>query len=208
MAVFAGDTVKIWFRGTCFLQRIIFDLSYRVNVGNAGVTTNAALNELLNEVFGAGANGIVPQYLACLPPQYIMDEIRAQVIKPVRSAYTSQGVPAATVGTHAGAATVACDSATINRRTAGAGRDQVSVLKVGPCPDGASAAGQLTPAYQALLGILGTASIKALLLPVSTIQLTSCILKPDGTTNNRDLVGFHIGTTSRVMTRRVVGRGE
>jgi len=208
MAVIAGDSVAIHFLGRCFGQRTVLTNTYRCTVGNAGLTTAQVLNELLNEVvLAGGANEILGQYRACLPPQWSLEETRAQVLAPVRSAFTSQGF-VGFPGTNANAATVASDAAAITRRTALAGRRQISTLKIGPVPDAASAAGLLTGAYGLLLQTLGTATIKPLLLPISTCQFIPTILTALGTHDGRDLTNFFIGTTSRVNRRRTVGVGE
>lgn len=207
MAVAAGDTIRLTFRGLCFGQRIIVDYGYRVTVGNAGLTTAQVLNELNTQVFAGGGNDIMANYLLCLPPQYQALEIRSQVIKPVRSAYQSQ-VLVGIVGTNANASTVACDSGALTRRTALAGRNQVSVLKIGPLPDASSAAGLLTAGARGQIAVWGVDTIKPLLLPVSTVQLVSTILDPLGFSTGRDLTNIFVQAESRVMTRRVVGRGE
>lgn len=207
MAINAGDTLRLTFLGTCFGQRIMLDLSYRCTVGN-GTATPTLLTELINATApGApAATEIGTSYLACLPPQYTLNEMRAQVLTPTRSAFTSVGF-VGTVGTNVNPATVSADSAAITRRTLLAGRNQLSVLKIGPAPDGASAAGLITAAYTALLSTLGTRTIAGLAMPVSTAQYVPTILGPTGLSTGRDLVGFFIGTESRVMRRRVVGRG-
>lgn len=206
MPVTAGDTMRLTLLGTCFSQRIFLDLSYRCTVGNAGVSTQAVLDETLTQAIAGGANDVVVRYLACLPPQYTLNELRAQIIKPTRSAFRSL-LPVGSVGTNANAATVACDSAALVRRTALSGRTQVSTLKIGPVPDGGSAAGLLTVPYTNTLGLYGPDTIKTLLLPVTTVQWVSTILDSAGLASSRDLVNFVIKPESRVMRRRVVGRG-
>lgn len=207
MAVLAGDTIRLWFRGLCFGQRIIFDLSYRVTVGNTILATNVVLNELNTQVIAGGGNDIVANYLLCLPPQYSMSEIRSQVIKPTRSVFVSNNL-VGIVGTNANPATVACDSGALLRRTLLAGRNQVSVLKYGPLPDASSAAGLLTNAAKGQIAVSGIDTIKPLLLPISTVQMIPTILDRNGLASNRDLVSIKVEDESRVMRRRVVGRGE
>lgn len=207
MPVSADDTMRLTFRGTCFSQRIILDLSYRCTVGNGLLTTAQVLDETLTQVVGGGVNDIKTNYLACLPPQYTLNEVRAQIIRPVRSAFRSI-IPVGFVGTNVNPATVACDSAAITRRTNLSGRNQISTLKIGPVPDGGSAAGLLTAGYTALAAALMADTIKTLVLPISTVQWVATILNSAGFATLRDLVNGVVGTSSRVMTRRVVGRGE
>lgn len=207
MPVSPGDTMKLTFRGTCFGQRIIYDLAYECTVGNAVMTTGQVLQETINQVTAVGANNILTNLRNAMPPQWSLDEIRAQIISPQRSAFLSNGF-AGFVGLNVGAATAAARQGAITRRTDFSGRNQISTLKVGPIPDNASAAGLLTVPYQTLLGLMGTDSIKGLLLPVSTVQWVSTILSPSGLSLGRRLSNFFIQPQSRVLVRRVVGRGE
>jgi hypothetical protein len=208
MAIFAGDTVRVQLRGRCFGQRIICTWGYRVSVGNGEITTRNALIAINGVIGGAGAATPLTTYLACLPAQYVFDEVRSQVVSPVKSAFQDFTFEPPQAGTHAGAATVSCDSAAVVRRTVLAGRNQVSTLKVGPCPDNASAAGLLTPAYAALIAAFGSATITGFVVGVTQIALIPTLLTPLGAANGRDLESIHVGLTSRVMRRRVVGIGE
>lgn len=208
MPVLVGDSVELQWIGSCFAQTIRMNLTYRCAVQNVGRTTGQTLQELLTTVNGAGANAITPQYLACLPPQYSLLETRAQVIRPTRSAYTSQVFVGGTPGTHASPATVANDSAAVTRRTALAGRRQVSTLKVGPVPDAVSAAGLLVAAYKVLLEAFAGRTTITILNPVGTEQFIPTILTATGFPDGRDLETFRIGDQSRVQRRRTVGLGE
>lgn len=207
MPINPSDTVLVQFIGSCFNQRIMLDLTYRCTVGSP-LPTPVLLNELANDVApgGPAANDIGTSYLACLPPQYNLLEIKTQVLRAVRSAYVSVGTPG-TVGTNANPATVACDSAAITRRTLLAGRNQVSTLKVGPCPDGASVAGLLTAAYSGLLSAFAARTLITQVMGVSTAQYVPTILDNTGAASGRDLISFFVQPESRVMRRRVVGRG-
>lgn len=207
MAVTAGDTIQITWLGRCFAQRIMLDLTYRVTVGNATLTTTQVLQELNSHIFVAGAGDMTTDYIALLPPSYSLEEIRSQVLRPVRQAFVPLGT-AGTVGTNANPATVASDAASIVRRTNLAGRRHVSTLKIGPVPDGGSAAGLLTVAYRTLLATFGQKTLNPIVLPVSTVQLIPTILTALGDADGRDLTTFLIPTTSRVNRRRTVGVGE
>lgn len=208
MPVLVGDSIELSFIGTCFGQTIRFINTYKCAVQNLARTTTTTLQELITQVSAGGANDIMASYLACLPPQYSLLKIRAQVVHPTRSAYTEQVFVGGTPGTHASPATVACDSASVWRRTALAGRRQVSTLKVGPVPDAVSAAGLLIAAYKALLTTFGADTIKPLVMPVGTEQFVATILTPGGANDGRDLISVGVGDQSRTMHRRVVGLGE
>lgn len=207
MPVNAGDTVHVTFEGLCFAQQIIYDFSYVVTVGNSTASTTAVLNELLSEMVQGGANDCLINYLSALPASYSLTAVRAQVIKPTRSAYVPQTF-IGKFGTNANPASVACDSMAITCRTPLAGRKQVSTVKIGPLPDALSAAGVITGPGLAIAALIGADRMKTLILPVSTCQFKPCILDKNGNYDGRDLATFLVARTSRVMTRRVVGRGK
>lgn len=208
MPVLVGDSIEVSWIGSCFGQKIVMVNTYKCAVQNLARTTAVTLQELLTVLNGAGASSITPQYLACLPPQYSLLETRAQVVHPTRQAYESQIFVGGTPGTHASPATVACDSAAVTRRTALAGRRQVSTIKVGPVPDAVSAAGLLVAAYKLILETFAGRTTLPQLNPVGTEQFVPTILTPLGANDGRDLISFRIGDQSRTMHRRVVGLGE
>lgn len=207
MPVEPDNTIKVTFRGRCFGQQIIMDLSYVCTVGPAAVSTEQELLNIADAVQVAPTD-IRTAYLACLPPEYTLDEIRAQVLFPQRSAYSSYFPIAGTAGTNANSATVSNDAAAITRRTAAAGRSQISTLKIGPAPDAVSTAGVLTNGYRTLLATLATRTL-SLVTTVSTGQYRPIILSaPVFAPSPRFLSSFRIGIFSRVNRRRTVGLGE
>lgn len=207
MPLAPDDLVRISFRGSCFGQRILMDLTYLTTVGVPGQPTDETLLSVLNAVQLAPTD-IRTAYLACLPPQYELNEIRAQRIFPVRDAYVSFFPVAGTVGTNANNATVSNDAAAITRRTALSGRDQVSTLKIGPAPDAVSVAGRLTAVYGGLLAALAALTITTVVDAVSTAQLAPVISNRTHFVGARFLRSFRIGLFSRVNRRRTVGIGE
>lgn len=207
MALLNNDIVQVTFRGTCFNQRILMVLNYLIN-GDFPVVNSIQtdLGLIRTAVLAGGVLDMQTPYLAALPPQYTLNEVRAQRIRATRSAFFSTVLVGA-VGTNVNPATVSCDSAGITRRTDVAGRNKVSSLKIGPCPDGASAAGQITGAYTALLNAVGSKSILAFTPPTSGSLVIPVVFHP--TTNTFDILNnFFVQPESRVMNRRVVGRGE
>lgn len=210
MAMLNGDRVQVTFRGTCFGQRILMVRMYQlIGAAPGAQTVRTDLQDINSAVAAAGVQDITTPYLACLPPQYTLQEIRSQRITPIRSAFEGLtigggGAP----GTNINAATVACDSAGIVVRAAEAGRAERGTVKVGPCPDGASVAGQLTAVYQGLLGTLGSKLVTAFAPVGWGGTLLAPILYQRSTNTSRIIQTFLIPTDSRVMRRRVVGRGE
>lgn len=205
MALLAGDWVQVSFIGACFNQVIelvrVVKCTQDFPIVN-NITTDLTL--IRTAVRAGGVADWETPYLAALPPQYQLNEVRTQRIWPARSAFF--GVAVANPGTNANAATVACDSAAITFRTDKGGRNQLSIVKVGPCPDGASAAGLITNAYRALLVTLATALGSPFTPPTSGCLMIPIV--PHVPTHTDDqITNFLIGTQSRVMSRRVVGRG-
>lgn len=207
MALQVDDVIRVDYRGTCYGQRIILTTGYRVTVNfTAGGSVSADLGLILNTIALGGVNDVPTFYLQCLQNAYTLEEVRAQVVFPIRSAYRSVFYAADNAGS-GGVGTVANDSAAITLRGPLAGRKNVSTKHIGPVPDSVSANGLLTNPYkvklQALINALGTTMTPAgnpgRCLPViinkfaaSTVQWTDA----------------RIGAQSRVQRRRTVGLGE
>lgn len=205
MPINPDDCIRCTFIGDCFGQQIVLDLAYFANVGSPA-PTQTILAEVV-DLLGPGVGTIQANYLDLLPPSYTMRERRAQLVAPTRSAFVSIATLAANVGTN-GAASVANDATAITRRTNNAGRSQVSTLKIGPAPDGASVAGQVTNAYRGLLIALGNSTLQTLILPVTGAQFTPTILNKNNQALGRILTSIRVGQFSRVNYRRTVGIGS
>lgn len=202
-----GDVVHVAWRGQCFGQRIILDQNYKI-LGDFPLADSFFQDALkiANLLLPGGAINVLTAYLAALPPQYTIDEIRIQKVSPApRTAYFSVGLGGAP-GTHADAATVANDAACITMRTQKAGRNQVANVHIGPVPDAVSAAGLLINAYKVILTALGTKLVTSGVPVGSGSIIAPTILHKAG---GDDLIQqFLIGPQSRVQRRRTVGVGE
>jgi len=207
MGLLNNDIVRVTYRGLCFGQRIILTNDYLM-IGDLNVVTTV-IEDLANiaTVIGTGgADNKTGRYLAALPPEYSMSDIRVQQIWPTRSAYWSQPTPA-TVGTNANSATVANDAAAITMRTPFSGRKHRGTKHIGPTPDAASAAGLLTNAYKLIMNGVGN-----MLLEVIQPAGTASFLKPG--IYNKPLnaltftINYVVGDQSRIQRRRTVGVGE
>ena len=207
MSLNLNDIVRVDYRGTCYGQRIILTTSYRVSVAfTAGGTISSDLGLILSTLGPGGVNDIPIVYLPCLQNAYTLDEMRAQVIAPVRSAYRSILFVADNAGT-GGAGTVANDSAAITLRGPLSGRQNVATKHIGPVPDSVSANGLLTNAYKAalqnLINGLGT-----LVTPVANPGRLRSVITPANATSFVEWTDARIGNQSRVQRRRTVGLGE
>lgn len=208
MGILAGDKIQVSFRGTCFGQRILMVRLYEaLGPGVGGNSIRQDLQNINSELAAGGGFDLVTPYLACLPPQYTLQEIRSQVISPIRSAYEGVAVVGG-AGTNVNPATVACDSAGIIVRTDLAGRKHRGTVKIGPIPDGASAAGLLTPAYKVLLTAVGSKLIQAFTPVGWGGTLVAPVMWDKVANTTRNLQTFLIPDDSRVMYRRIVGKGE
>lgn len=207
MGLLNNDVVQVTWIGSCFQQRILLTHTF-VILGdyNAATSVTQDLNDILNNIRIGGAFDKTTSYLACLPPQYALDAMRAQRIRAVRSSYVQQ-VVAAAPGTWAGAATVANDSAAITLRTANAGRNQRATKHIGPVADNMSAAGLLVVAAAPPLTSLGNALIQAF-APVGSGSVVTPVIFHRAS-NTWDVTDrFILGDQSRTQRRRTVGLGE
>ena len=204
------DIVQVAIRGRIFAQRVILTQHYVISQHLGVETTTADLQALLTRVGPAGAQSIFDPYLACLPPQYQAVEMRAQRLRPVRSAYAAIGV-AAFVGTHISNTGTTNVHSTILRRTDRSGRRQVSTLKIGPAPVGAVVDGLIVAPYKLILNTLASAMQAKIVVPApESFDATPIVFHPDlaGAASYDFLETFFIGDEGRVITRRTVGRGE
>jgi len=201
-----NNIIQVTLRGLSMGQRILLVRTY-VNFGAfpAG-TIDDNLQDIIDEVAAGGNGDLQTPYLDALPPEFSLTEIRAQVISPIRSAYSSQLFVAAP-GVWAGAATKPNGAAVITQRTAQAGRNQVANAHIGPLADNASVNGILTGAYKTALGALGSAMINEWgvgALPVTMVP----VIFHRATTTYDDIENFAVNDYARVMRRRTVGLGE
>lgn len=201
-----NDIIQVTLRGSCFGQQIILDHTYRIFGDFPALNSVPTDLDLINAALApGGVQNLVAPYLACLPPEYSLLELRSQRIFPTRSAYQQIAFIGA-VGTNAAAATVANDSAVITLRTALSGRSQVANKHIGPVPDAISAAGLIVNAYKVTLSSLGDKLVTSFTPPTSGSLVVPIIYHRATQTN--DLVNQYIlGIQSRVMRRRTVGVG-
>lgn len=207
MPVFLGDIIQVSWRGVYASQRIILTRSYRVDPGPIAVQpTQTTLTQINSALAVGGTNPITSSYLACLPVNYSLLEIRSQVIRPLRSAFFSNFFTGV-IGTNVtSTANVGNDSAAVNFRTANGGRNQVSVVKIGPVPSTSAVLGAFNAPYLTALSAFATAYSAAQTIAANSITITPIIAHPSGTFDA--ITNFTIGAFSRVIRRRTVGVGE
>lgn len=212
MAAAIGDIMQLSYRGTVAGQRIIMTRFYRCTApSDPGNTYQDDMQGVIIEATKVAAGSISQTYLACLPSSYTLNEVRAQIVKPVR--YVTVGVfQTAKVGTNTGSGNVTNLAGVITFRTGLAGRKQVSNVHIGPVPSDAPSAGVLEAAYRLVLD-----NLKGALLNILTPSgfdvgsWTPCIWhrKVPGPAISYDYIQSGVvQQTARTMSRRTVGRGE
>jgi hypothetical protein len=207
MAVPVESLVRVNWMGRCFGQRIVLTTGYKKTTGPVALTDEQEMNGIIDDLIVGGGVDLLTDYLACLPPEYAMEEVRAQVIHSTRTTAVQRVI--ATPGTHASSATVASDSACITLKGAFAGANRRSNKHIGPVPDAASAAGLITNAFTTKLNALGSALVSLVVLGGGeTYTPTVWHIDPFNAATTHTLNQWTVGTTSRVQRRRTVGLGE
>lgn len=207
MPLTVGDVVQLSFSGRVFNQRVLFTHNFRVSETQSSAPSWEILQDIA-EFFENDDNPLKSKYLACLPPQYVMNDVRAQVLYPLRLPYES--VPTGSPGTQTNATEVSNLAACFTLYSALTGRKQIAVSHVGPISptyanDGVWNSDVLTPLIDLADECTNTYAITA-----AQTTLVPVILHKGANQNPRtnDVVGFRIQNTVRTMRRRTVGRGE
>jgi len=206
MPVNPGDLVQLSWRGTCFNQRVLMVRNFRVTgSGGSPQPTGQTLAQIIDAVEpGTGSQPISDAYLACLTANYTLNAIRAQVVRPDRSAFVERSYNDAGTG---GAGTLSNTMGAITFRTANAGRNQVSTIKVGPLPAAFTIAGDVAAAGRAFLASLADFLQAPFVVNPPAITLSPIIWHAPGLTYDA-IINYTVQPQARVMVRRTVGRGE
>lgn len=205
MSLGVNDIISVDYKGRCFGQRIILTTKYIKSAGPEILPNADEVNLLIDDLIVGGGVDVLTDYMACLAPEYALEEIRAQRIYIARDAYVQRLV--ATPGTHASSATVANDSACITLRTDQAGRNDISNKHIGPIPDAVSVAGLLTAGYRTLLANLATKLLTPAVIGTGETW-RPIVTGPHPVYLATLLTTAIVGVQSRVQRRRTVGLGE
>jgi len=209
MPVQSQDIFQVNWVGSCFNQRIMLTHHYRVE-STAGLVDDLAASAALGVELTAGGGGDVMEsaYRACLPPDYELIRVDVQKIKSTR--YRKVSTVRGQAGTNANVAYQANVHAALQFVTDYAGRDQVSVKKIGPLPQHISLYddGLLTATMVALLNTLATAMKTSINATAVSTTFQPVIFHRSGTPNFTVISGHIVQETVRVKTRRTVRVGE
>jgi len=202
-----GSVVRVSYNGVCLGQRIRFVTDWKIRSSNSIQNSQQDTRDIA-ELFGTPLNIFQPAYLACLPQNYMLEDVTAQAVHPVRYAHGQylSNTPGA-IATDATASNVA---ATFVRYGELAGRNKISVSHIGPVPPGQYTGGYTTVPYNLLLATCaGTFKTPTSTL-APTIVLDPVVLHRDPNANPATnlLEYYRIGFTLRTMRRRTVGVGE
>lgn len=209
-----GDVVQVTMRNRLFNQRLINTFHYRCSGVNAPTEYTAAMLSFYNWLIGAGH--LRPDYLACLHVDVKLEQVWLQVIHPTR--LFAQTFDADEDGTRAGASGTANVCASIERRAASANRRSVGRVQI-PISSlaGDTVAGVITDELKALLGTLAEEMLVGFSSNVGALLWEPVLFGParEETEDQpalevliQPLVDVEVKTTTRVMGRRTVGRGE
>jgi len=207
MAAAVQDMFQITLVGQCFNQRIMLSQHYRLTVANAPLTDEEAADLLGSYWDPFTATDPRGKYLACLSTDYEAVEVWSQKIKPVRMrkrVATSEGS-----GT-AGASEWTNCACALQLYTPYAGRQYISVKKVGPIATGSPLCsnGNLSVDYKNIIDDFGDALTAKAIFSSGDVEFTPCIYNPNKTPNYTYVDGHIVKNTLRVNRRRTVGLGE
>lgn len=205
MALQVGALVLVTYRGEYAGQRILFNTIWRVT-GTASVADDFQdLGDIATYFAGPGAGSPCSAYLACLPSNYGLSEVRAQKISPQRSVYVTANTSLA--GTFDDIATTGNLQHPLTFHTELAGRDEISVKKIGPAPASSHENGAPTNAYRNLLDVLGNEFLATQTAGFNNIALRMALPRAN-LTQSEFLIGHRVPTRTGTMRRRTLRVGE
>jgi len=206
MAYAVGDIIEITFRQSMFTQIILNVLHYRV-VSSTSSGSDVGDNQSTSDHFASltGAGQLIGDWSSSLGTTWEMDDVKAQKIAPVRSAYTTSTV--AVLGQSPSRTEITNSAVVVSKRgTSGTRRAQGSIHFAG-WPEQFITDGEWEAPVQtwwtALEPLLSAnqivAAIPATLQPV--------IFNPGATPNWQTIAVWTLQPETRVMRRRTVRVG-
>jgi len=182
---------------------------YRVDEITAGPidTTEFSLAMAQSLKLG-GDSAVYEEYQNVISSSANIDYSFAQIVKPVRYRQQRATINLAGAGSVTNVSNV---NAVMTRITERSGRDQLSNNHPGPIPADASTQGSLSNVFKAEVGDLAAICATPITLSGVGVVLVPIIWHrnvPGPTLFYDDIVDGFPQPTTRVMTRRTVGRGE
>ena len=208
MGLAVGDIVQVQWRGLAMNQQFLLTRNYVLSGGggNAAHSVPEDLLDIGEAINVGGLNDLTTDFLALMPTNYQLFEIRTQRIAPERSVLVDVNAgPAA--GTEGSVAVVPNDAAVVTFRTELAGRNQVANIHLGPLPVDGASAGQITGPYNGLINAFAILLTDNLAIAGFTGILKPIILHKPAMTWNL-ITHFQIQPQARVMVKRTLNRGS
>lgn len=203
-----NDIILLSFRGTYQQQRILFTHTYAVTAVPASPTPAADFVEDFLVNIQASPTNLSGGYLSLMPTNYTLQEIRAQIVAPVRQVVQKLAIDD---NGAANAASTGNLAAVITLNTALAGRSQVSNKHIGPIPSDATNGGSISVAYKNAMDVFGsllTTTVQSISGSGTATPVIYHRTPPVGTAIYDEILNFVSQTTTRVMRRRTLGVGE
>jgi hypothetical protein len=212
MALPSNSIMQVSFRGEFALQRILHVRTLELASGALGEFTPQSYQEAFIEAIrDDGPKDWVTSYLACLTSGYTLNQIRCQIVYPIRYAYSFVDFAPGKPGTR-GPTGQGLLAANIEGSTAFAGRKQVANYKIGPIAAGDCTNGEIgNDLKAALLTYSGkfTQSV-ALTTPDDSVWVNGIWHKktPGPAVDFNTFIEASPYNTVRGKTTRTVRRGE
>lgn len=205
MAILVNSAVQVSFKGTWQGQRIILTQNYVVSANASANSVVQDLGTIVGYFNLGGAGAFRTNYLLCLPTNYTLNFIRAQVIAPFRSVYVD--VASNVVGTYGGSASTGNLQFPITLYTANGGRNQIAVKKIGPAGDSSYVNGAPENTFKAgaLTGFAAELTQQQVTL-APAITLDPIVMHPGGTFT--PVIGSRLPDRVGTMRRRTLRVGE
>lgn len=201
------DLIQVSIFGTLFGQRILSVLHYRVSVAPAGPSAELELQDLVNTIASRPAGEVVDEYIQAAAPEYSMDYIRCQKVKPVRTIWQSSIVGLA--GEQTGAAKTANSAASLEKQSTHIGHKGIGRLQFAPVPSAQMNNGFLDPAYvSGEMTALGDSMINTISGTAYAAGRFKPCLPAGGADHSYDLFDVFPMNTVRTMHRRTLYLGE
>jgi hypothetical protein len=207
MALALGDVIQVSFRGSLFNQQILNILHFSVGVIGTGTDYDQLSMFTSNLVTGGGSVDLVLPFMACMPPEYALEEVRAQRIYPTRTVYafTLSGA----FGQYATGTETTNVAASIEKRTLTPGRMGIGRLQLAGVPTAAMNNGEVSAAFKGteMLNLANT-MIQTITTTAPVVTYNPCLFNPTATGPKfSPLFSCIPMDTLRVMRRRTLRVG-
>lgn len=208
MAFPAFSVMEVSFAGSVDGQRVLTTRHYtnRFSIPDS-VSIALLMQGFLDSIQEGEVNDLVTSYLAVCATDYLLTQVRVQVVAPTRIRFYQ--TPKAAAGTFAGLTQATNINGTITFQTQKAGRNQISTIHPPALAEGTYTSGLLGGAIKTALSALGDKLTEPVALPgllgvwfpVIWHRKVAGIDRVDGIEN------YTVSDTVRVMRRRTVGLG-